>query len=79
MPDHPFPKYKCLIAGGSMLAGIDNNQLKTGKHKVTVRYFPGARTDGRYDCMKPLLGNYWITSFCKLEQMMLLIIHQGKS
>ena len=27
----------------------------TGKHKVKVRYFPGARTDNMYDYMKPLL------------------------
>ena len=38
-----------------MLAGIDENWLKTGKHKVKVRYFPGARTDDLYDYMKPLL------------------------
>ena len=38
-----------------MLAGIDENRLKTGKHKVKVRYFPGARTDDMYDYMKPLL------------------------
>ena len=38
-----------------MWAGIDKNRLKTGKHKVKVRYFPGARTDDMYDYMKPLL------------------------
>ena len=38
-----------------MLAGIDENQLKTGKHKVKVRYFPGACTDDMYDYMKPLI------------------------
>ena len=38
-----------------MLAGIDENWLTTGKHKVKVRYFPGARTDGMYDYLKPLL------------------------
>ena len=41
-----------------MLAGIDENRLKTGKHKVKVRYFPGARTDDMYDCMKPLLQKF---------------------
>ena len=55
MPYHPFPKGTCLIVGDSMLAGIDENRLKTGKHKVKVRYFPGARTDDMYDYMKPLL------------------------
>ena len=38
-----------------MLAGIDENRLKTGKHKVKVRYFPGARTDDMYDHVKTLL------------------------
>ena len=38
-----------------MLAGIDENHLKSGKHKVRVRYFPGACTDDMYDYMKPLL------------------------
>ena len=38
-----------------MLAGIEENWLKTGKHKVKVKYFPGARTDDMYDYMKPLL------------------------
>ena len=37
------------------MAGIDENRLSTGKHKVKVRYFPGARTDDMYDYMKPLL------------------------
>ena len=55
MPDHPFPKGTCLIVGDSMLAGIDENRLQTGKHKVKVRYLPGARTDHIYDYMKPLL------------------------
>ena len=38
-----------------MLAGIEENRLKTGKHKVKVKYFPGAHTDDMYDYMKPLL------------------------
>ena len=37
------------------MAGIDENRLTTGKHKVKVRYFPGARKDDIYDYMKPLL------------------------
>ena len=55
LPDHPFPKGTCLIVRDSMLAGIDENRLKTGKHNVKVRYFPGARTDDMYNYMKPLL------------------------
>ena len=38
-----------------MLAGIEENRLKTGKHKVKVKYFPGACTDDIYDYMEPLL------------------------
>ena len=37
--DHSFPKGTCLIDGDLMLAAIDENRLKTGKHKVKVRYF----------------------------------------
>ena len=55
LSDHPFPKGTCLIVGDSILAGIDENRLSTGKHKVKVRYFPGARTDDMYDYTKPLL------------------------
>ena len=55
LPDHPFPKGTCLIVGESMLAGIDKNRLKTRKHKVKVRYFPGSCIDDLYDYMKPLL------------------------
>ena len=53
LPDHPFPRGTCLIFGDSMLAGIDENWLETGKHNFKVRYFPGARTDDMYDNMKP--------------------------
>ena len=38
-----------------MLAGIKENQLKTGKHNVKVKYFPGSCTDNIYDYMKSLL------------------------
>ena len=38
-----------------MVAGIDENRLTTGKHKVKVRYFAGPRTGDMYDYMKPLL------------------------
>ena len=54
LSDHPFPKGTCLIVGDWILAEIDENRLSTGKHKVKVRYFPGARTDDMYDYMKPL-------------------------
>ena len=40
------------------MAGIDENRLTIGKHKVKVRYFPGARTDDMYDYMKPLLRKW---------------------
>ena len=41
-----------------MLAGIDENRLKTGKHKVKVRYFPDSRTDNMHDYMKALLRKF---------------------
>ena len=38
------------------MAGIDEDRLTTGKHKVKVRYVQGARTNNMYeDYMKPLL------------------------
>ena len=40
-----------------MLAGIDENQSTTGKHKVKLRYFLGARPDDMYEYMKPLVRN----------------------
>ena len=54
-PDHPFPKVTCLIVGDSILAGIDENQLKSGKRKVKVRYLPGAGANNIYNYIKPLL------------------------
>ena len=38
-----------------MLAGIEGHRLKTGKHKVKIKYFPRARIDDMYYYMKPLL------------------------
>ena len=32
-----------------MLGEIDKDRLKTGKHKVKVRYFPGARTNDMHE------------------------------
>ena len=55
MSDYPFPKGTCLIAGDSMLARIEENRLKSGKHMIKVRYFPSACTDDMFDYMKPLL------------------------
>ena len=56
LPNHPFPKGILLShCWSSVLTGIDENRLKTGKHKVKARYFPSARTDDIYDYMKPLL------------------------
>ena len=76
--DHPFPKGTCLIVGDSILAGIDEHRLSTGKKKVQGRYFPGARTDDMYDYMKPLLRKYTGLHH-SAQQMMLFTIHQGKS
>ena len=46
-----------------MLARVDKNLLKSGKHKFKIRYFPVARPDDMSDYMKPLirkLPNYII-------------------
>ena len=78
LPNHPFPKGTYHIVGDAMLAKIDESCLQSTKQKAKVWYFTGVRTDDMYDNMKPLMGNYRVTSFCTLEQMRLLIIHQGK-
>ena len=48
MPDHSFPKGTCLIVGDSILAGVGENRLKSGKQKIKLRYLPGARTDDMF-------------------------------
>ena len=48
MPDRSFPKGTCLIVGDSILAGIGENRLKSGKQKIKLRHFPGAHTDDMF-------------------------------
>ena len=69
--DHLFPKGACIIFGDSMLAGIDENRLKSGKHKAKVRYFPGAPTDDMFDYIKPLLRKSldYIILHCKKNEL----------
>ena len=55
MLDHPLPKGTFLIVADSMLAEIDKDCSKSGKHKVKLRYFPGDHTDDIYDYMKSQL------------------------
>ena len=49
----PWPTNTTLIAGDSMLYGIEENKLK--RFKARVRVFPGACVDDFYDYLGPLL------------------------
>ena len=49
----PWPKDTVLIAGDSMIHGLEEHRLK--KYNVKVRSFPGARIDDMYDYLKPLI------------------------
>ena len=50
---HPWPKGTTLIAGSSILMGIQERKLR--KYKAKVRAFPGATIDDLYDYLNPLL------------------------
>ena len=49
----PWPKGTTLIAGSSLLLGIQESKLQ--KYKCKVRPFPGAIIDDMYDYLNPLL------------------------
>ena len=59
LSDHPFPEGTCLTVGDSILAGIGENRLSDGKHKVKVRCFPDAGTDNMYDYMNYYFYYYY--------------------
>ena len=50
---HLWPDNTTLIAGSSILSGLEENRLK--KYKAKIRVFPGAVVDDFYDCLLPLL------------------------
>ena len=50
---HHWPRGTTLIAGDSILYGVEENRLKNKKAKVRV--FPGARVDDFYDYLTPLV------------------------
>ena len=50
---HPWPKGTTLIAGSSLLLGINEGKLQ--KYKCKVRPFPGSTIDDMYDYLNPLL------------------------
>ena len=51
--NHIWPKGTTLIAGSSIISGIEENRLK--KYKVKVRSFPGAQINDMFDYLNPLL------------------------
>ena len=51
---HAWPPNTVLIAGDSILNGIEENRLKKNL-SVKVRSFPGSNIDDMYDYLKPLL------------------------
>ena len=50
---YPWPANTTLIAGSSMLCGIDESRLS--RYKTKVRAFLGASIDDMYDYLQPLL------------------------
>ena len=50
---HPWPAGTTLIAGSSILSGINESRLK--RYKAKVRVFPGSLVDDMYDYLMPLL------------------------
>ena len=45
---HPWPQNTILIAGDSMINGINEKRISTNYKSVKVRCFSGATTDGMY-------------------------------
>ena len=52
---HPWPKNTILIAGDSMINGINEKRIPTNFKSVKVRCFSGATIDGMYFNLIPLL------------------------
>ena len=52
---HPWPKNTILIAGDSMINGINEKRISTNFKSVKVRYFSGATIDDIYFNIIPLL------------------------
>ena len=50
---HPWPPGTTLIAGDSILCGVDESRLE--RYNAKVRAFKGASIDDMYDYLKPLL------------------------
>ena len=51
---HAWPQNTVLIAGDSILNGIEENRLKKN-HSVKVRSFPGSNIDDMYDYLKTII------------------------
>ena len=51
---HYWPKGACLIAGDSMVEGIDKRRMSS-KRVIKVRKFPGATISDMYHYLIPLL------------------------
>ena len=51
---HYWPKGTCLIAGDSMVEGIDKRRMSS-KRVIKVRKFPGATISDMYHYLIPLL------------------------
>ena len=52
---HPWPKNTILIAGDSMINGINEKRISTNFKSVKVRCFSGATIDDMYFNLIPLL------------------------
>ena len=52
---HPWPKNMILIAGDSMINGINNTRMSTNFKSVRVRWFSGSAIDDMNFNLIPLL------------------------
>ena len=49
---HPWPKNTILIAGGSMINGINEKRISTNFKSVKVKFFSGAMIEDPIDMEK---------------------------
>ena len=52
---HPWPKNTILIAGGSMINGINEKRISTNFKSVKVKFFSGAMIEDMYFNLIPLI------------------------
>ena len=64
---HPWPKNTILIAGGSVINGINEKRISTNFKSVKVKFFSGAMIEDMYFNLIPLIR----------EKPATLVLHVG--